>query len=398
MRHVGDLPEIDFQAPEYQATPFKVLADCARRWKIARSTRGVEILDYDLCRHAIVDPRLGTGHPKLMDILGLPEGRALDYKRASISYHNRSPRRRNLRIPVTKLMGPEASERFRKDIKQVITRVVDAIPTDTSVDMITHLCDPIPSAVYCYWTGAPFEDASYVAHTSHTVQQVHTRNPDHTKDIVSAFESLLDFVDNRIKERRADMGDDLLSDLIRATDAGQLSEADLRNWVVKLAEANTDNSSHQIGIALVELASRPDVWARLGAEPSLVPAAVREVMRFHPRSISTSREVMEDMEVEGTTLPKGTPVFANIGAAHWDARHYANPERFDIDRSGEPAHLNFGGGIFSCVGRYAVTMEVEEVISLLAQRHPNLKLEKTTFRHSPLFSSVSELDVTLNPS
>ena len=396
MRHVDDLPEIDFAAPEYQTAPFKMLADCARRWKIARSERGVELLDYDLCRHAIVDRKLGTGHPKLMDVLGLPEGRALDYKRASISYHNRGPRRRNLRIPVTKLMGPEASERFRKDIKHVITRVVDAIPTDTSVDMITHLCDPIPSAVYCYWTGAPFEYASYVARTSHTVQQVHTRDPQHTKNIVAGFEGLLDFVDERIKERRADLKDDLLSDLIRATDAGQLSESDLRNWVVKLAEANTDNSSHQIGIALIELASRPDVWARLGKDPSLVPAAVREVMRFHPRSISTSREVMEDMEIEGTLLPEGTPVFANIGAAHWDARHYADPERFDIDRTDEPPHLNFGGGIFSCVGRYAVTMEVEEVISLLAQRHPNLALKKTGFSHSPIFTSVSDLEVVLD--
>ena len=149
---------------------------------------------------------------------------------------------------------------------------------------------------------------------------------------------------------------------------------------------------------MVELASRPDVWARLGQDPSLVPAAVREVMRFHPRSISTSREVMEDMEIEGTLLPKGTPVFANIGAAHWDARHYAAPDRFDIDRTDEPPHLNFGGGIFSCVGRYAVTMEVEEVISLLAQRHPNLRLDKTGFSHSPIFTSVSALEVTLNGS
>ena len=105
MRHIDDLPEIDFASPEYQTAPFKMLSDCARRWKIARSERGVELLDYDLCRHAIVDRKLGTGHPKLMVVLGLPEGRALDYKRASISYHNRGPVRRNLRIPVTKLMG-----------------------------------------------------------------------------------------------------------------------------------------------------------------------------------------------------------------------------------------------------------------------------------------------------
>jgi cytochrome P450 len=194
------------------------------------------------------------------------------------------------------------------------------------------------------------------------------------------------------------MGDDLLSDLIRATDAGALDQDGLRNWVIKLAEANTDNSSHQIGIALIELASRPAVWARLGADPSLVPAAIREVMRYHPRSISTSREAMEDMVIEGTELPRGTPVFANIGAAHWDGRYYPEPDRFDIDRPADPPHLNFGGGVFSCIGRFAVTMEVEEAVALLARRFPRLRLCRTGFIHSPMFTSVSELTAILDPA
>lgn len=397
MPAIADLPEMDFASEAYAAAPFEVLAEAARRWKIARSARGVELLDYDLCRNAIVDRRLGTGHPKLMEVLGLPEGRPLDYKRDSISFHNRGARRRDLRMPVTKLMGPDATERFREDVRAVVCRVVDAIPESDSVDLFARLCDPIPSAVYCYWVGAPFEDAEFVARASHRVQRVHTRNAGYTEDIVAAFDELIDYVDQRIAIRRADPRDDLLSDLLRAEADGRLDPEDLRNWVVKLAEANTDNSAHQIGIAVIELASRPEVWARLGADPSLVPAAVREVMRFHPRSISTSREVLEDTVIAETPLPRGTPVFANIGASHWDGRYYTNPERFDIDREGEPPHLNFGGGIFSCIGRYAVTMEVEEVVTLLATRYPDLRLERTGFSHSPMFTSVSELEVTLKP-
>ena len=397
MTDIADLPELDFTSDAYAQQPFAVLAEAATRWRVARSPRGVELLDYDLCRNAIIDRRLGTGHPKLMDVLGLPEGRPLDYKRHSISFYNRGARRRDLRLPVTRLMGPDGSERFRDDIRAVVTRVVEAIPTGQSVDLFPALCDPIPSAVYCYWIGAPFEDAGFVARTSHRVQQVHTRNPELTQDIVAAFEALIDYAEARIDARRADLTDDLLSDLIRAEEAGRLTRDDLRNWVIKLAEANTDNSSHQIAIALVELASRPEVWARLGADPTLVPAAVREVMRYHPRTISTSREVLEDTEIADVVLPKGTPVFANIGATHWDPRTYADPHRFDIDRQGEPPHLNFGGGIFSCIGRYAVTMEVEEVIALLAARFPNLRLERYAFAHSPMFTSVTDLAATLDP-
>lgn len=393
-----DLPTLDFASAEYREAPFQTLAGWAQKWKIAQSARGVELLDYDICRKAILDRQLGTGHPKLMHVLGLPEGRPLDYKRNSISFFNRGDRRRDLRRPITGLMSEDAIEGYRSVIKATVRRVVDAIPTDQPVNLIPALCDPIPSALYCHWVGAPFEDAEFVARTSHTVQQVHSRNPDHTPAIVEAFEALIDYVDERIAEARKNPGNNLVSDLIRAEEAGHFSADDLRNWVIKLAEANTDNSSHQIGIALIELVSRPAIWKRLGDDPSLVPQAVREVMRYHPRTISTSREVLEDTEIADKFLPKGTPVFANIGATHWDDRYYANPGELDIDRKDEPPHMNFGGGVFSCIGRFVITVEVEEVISLLAQRHPNLALQKTGFTHSPMFTSVADLIAVLNPA
>ncbi|WP_316648948.1 cytochrome P450 [Ovoidimarina sediminis] len=394
---LSDLPVLDFGSAAYRSAPFETLSEWSQNWKIAQSVRGVELLDYDICRRAILDRRLGTGHPKLMDVLGLPEGRPLDYKRNSISYYNRGDRRRDLRRPVTGLLDEGATEEFRAVIRSIVERVVDAIPTGHSVELIPALCDPIPSALYCHWVGAPFEDAAFVARTSHTVQQVHSRIPEHTPAIVEAFEALIDYVDARIAEARDNPGDNLISKLIRAEEAGQLSSHDLRNWVIKMAEANTDNSSHQIGIAVIELASRPDIWKRLGEDPSLVPQAVREVMRYHPRTISTSREVLEDTEIADTFLPAGTPVFANIGATHWDDRYYAAPDSFDIDRQEEPPHLNFGGGVFSCIGRFVITAEVEEVIRLLAKRFPNLSLEKTGFSHSPMFTSVTDLTVRLDP-
>ncbi len=391
MRAISDLPELDFASDAYTKAPFETLAEYAQNWKLARSVRGVEILDYDLCRKAIIDRRLGTGHPKLMDVLGLPEGRPLDYKRNSISFHNRGERRRQLRRPVTGIMSPTGVENFREEIREIVRRVVDAIPADKPIDLIPVLCDVIPSAVYCNWIGAPFEKAGFVAQASHRVQQVHTRNPDLTDDIIHAFEELIDFVDHHIAIRRAAPADDLLSDLLQSEAAGFLSADDLRNWVIKMAEANTDNSSHQIAIAVIELASRPEVWARLHSDPTLAPAAIKEVMRIHPRTISTSREAMEDMVVADTHIPKGTPVFANIGATHWNERYYHTPEVFDLNRTDEPPHLNFGGGIFSCIGRYFVTIEIEETVAYLAQKYPELSIEKSEFSHSAMFTSVTDL-------
>ena len=396
MSTIADLPEIDFDAAEYHAAPMATLAGFARQSKLGRSKRGIEVFDYDMCRDTILNRSFGTGHPRLMDVLGMPEGPALHYKRNSISFHNRGETRRRLRVPITTLMGPEGSERFRTDIKHVVKLTFDEIEKNTPVDLIAELCDRIPSRVYCYWINAPMEDAEFVSRTSHIVQQVHTRNPETTAEVARGFEELLDYVDRRVAIARQSPGDDLLSDLIRATDAGHLSPDELRNWVVKMAEANTDNSSHQIAIAVIELASRPEVWAELGRDPTLVPQALREVMRYHPRSLSTSRETLEDVEMDGVFIPKGEAIFPNIGAAHWNPNYFAEPEKFDIHRPDKPAHLNFGGGIFSCIGRFAVTIEIEEVIAYMVTHFPDFRLTKSAFSHSPMFTSVTELEGVLD--
>ena len=396
MRSMSELPEIDFGAADYLAAPLQTLAGFAKKFTLGKSKRGIEIFDYDMCRYTILNRSFGTGHPRLMDVLGLPEGPALNYKRQSISFHNRGETRRRLRVPITTLMGPQGSERFRTDIKHVVKVTFDEIERKEPINLITNLCDHIPSRVYCYWINAPMEDSEFVSKTSHIVQQVHTRDPKTTSEVTKGFEELLDYVDRRVAITRQNLGDNLLSDLIRATNAGHLSEDELRNWVVKMAEANTDNSSHQIAIAVIELASRPEVWADLGENTSLVPQALREVMRYHPRSLSTSRETLEDVVMDGIQIPKGEAVFPNIGAAHWNPNYFPNPDVFDIYRPDKPTHLNFGGGIFSCIGRVAVTTEIEEVIAYMVTNFPNLKLTKSEFSHDPMFTSVSKLEAILD--
>jgi cytochrome P450 len=396
MRSMSDLPEIDFGAADYLAAPLPTLAGFAKKFKLGKSKRGIEIFDYDMCRDTILNRSFGTGHPRLMDVLGLPEGPALNYKRQSISFHNRGETRRRLRVPITTLMGPQGSERFRTDIKHVVKVTFDEIERKEPINLITNLCDHIPSRVYCYWIDAPMEDSEFVSKTSHIVQKVHTRDPKTTSQVTKGFEELLEYVDRRVAITRQNLGDNLLSDLIRATNAGHLSENELRNWVVKMAEANTDNSSHQIAIAVIELASRPEVWANLGKNTSLVPQALREVMRYHPRSLSTSREALEDVVMDGIQIPKGEAIFPNIGAAHWNPNYFPNPDVFDIYRPDKPTHLNFGGGIFSCIGRFAVTIEIEEVIAYMVTNFPNLKLTKSEFSHDPMFTSVSKLEAILD--
>ena len=119
-------------------------------------------------------------------------------------------------------------------------------------------------------------------------------------------------------------------------------------------------------------------------------------MRHHPRSLSTSQETLEDVNLVGISLPEGTAVFANIGTAHWNENYFPNPDQFDINHPDKPAHLNFGGGVFSCIGRFAVTIEIEEVIAYLAAHFLVLRNTKSVFSHSAMFTSVTALAAVLD--
>ena len=193
MKTMAELPEIDFKSKEYLSSPLETLAEYAKLFKVGQSERGVEILDYNLCRDTILDRRFGTGHPKLMKVLGMSDGPALNYKKNSISFHDRGETRRKLRIPLTQLMGPSGSERFRVDIKKVVESTFNDISENMNVDLIEVLCDQIPSKVYCYWLDAPQKDSEFVSRTSHIVQQVHTRDPKTSAEVAVGFENLLKF-------------------------------------------------------------------------------------------------------------------------------------------------------------------------------------------------------------
>ena len=140
MLSISDLPRIDFHSNEYLTKPLETLANLSKKLKVGKSERGVEILDYNLCRGSILDRRFVTGHPKLMKVLGLEEGPALNYKKNSISFHDRGETRRRLRMPIDKLMGPKGSERFRDDIRHVVKKTFQELPKNREVDLIKFLC------------------------------------------------------------------------------------------------------------------------------------------------------------------------------------------------------------------------------------------------------------------
>jgi cytochrome P450 len=395
MRNISELPFIDYQDAAYAKAPFRWLAERAAEHKIARSERGVEILDYNMCRGMLLDRALGTDHGNLVERMGLPEGRALEFKRRTILTQNRGDTRKRLRSALTGLIGPSQAAQMRKEFRGVIDALIDDLP-DGPFDLKYAVADLVPAGVYCHWVKAPIGDARFVSDMSETVLKIFRRDPSLTPEIVAAYDKLFAYAKDKIAARRLDLSDDFISRLIRVQEAGDLSEDELEDFVVMLIEASTDNTAHQTAIAVERLCAMPNVWRAIGKDPSLVDGAVREVMRLWPRSISTSRTALWDTEFADVAIPKGTSMFASFGAAHRQADIFDDPHNFKMDRAERPMHMNFGGGAFSCLGQFVASIEVSEAVSALAQRFPNLTIENSEKDYSPMFQMISRLDVKPN--
>lgn len=394
MRSIADLPFIDYADPAYVASPYEWLAERAKSNRIARSERGVELLGYHLCRAFVLDRTMGTDHGNLVEKMGIPESRALTFKRRMLLTQNRGEVRQRLRGALTGLIGPKQAGDLRQGIKDVVATLLDSLPSG-EVDLKHTFADLVPAAVYCNWVDAPISDARWVSEMSETVLAIFRRDPSLTPRIVAAYDELFAYAADRITMRKQAMGDDFLSRLIRVQQAGGLSEGELEDFAVMLIEASTDNTAASIAIAIDRLTAQPGVWSAIAADPALAGPAVREAMRLWPRSISTSRTALEDTAIEDVAIPKGASIFASFGAAHRQPDVFENPHDFDLTRPERPPHMNFGGGAFACLGQFVATIEVEEAISQLAARYPNLKVKHAERDYTPMFQSLRRLDVSL---
>jgi cytochrome P450 len=137
--------------------------------------------------------------------------------------------------------------------------------------------------------------------------------------------------------------------------------------------AGHETTMNLIGNGMLALLSNPDQLARLHAEPTLVPNAVEEMLRFDGPVHLTGRVAREDMEIAGVTVPKGGQVSTLLAAANRDPNRFPDPSRFDVARD-DVHHLTFSGGVHYCLGAALARLEGQVVFDRVLARFPRLEL------------------------
>jgi cytochrome P450 len=167
----------------------------------------------------------------------------------------------------------------------------------------------------------------------------------------------------------------VLSDMLHTQppDGERLSKAEVLANLKLILLGGMQEPGHALGIALWALLQHPEALAELRAHPQLLDGAVEEALRWHSPVGTQTRQVTERTEVAGVTLEPGTVIAAVLASANQDERHWQQPERFDIHRTG--AHAAFGLGAHHCAGASLARHEVRLPLRLLLERLPRLRLD-----------------------
>jgi cytochrome P450 len=282
-----------------------------------------------------------------------------------------------LRRLVNPALSPRAVERYRPAMRGFLEQLLGEAPADGRLDFVAAFAKPYPSLVIAEVMGAPLTDAPRLHHWSNWIQRQFDAGSLMTERelIEQAVAEFYAYEDELIAARRSTPGDDLISTLIKAEDAGdRLSHDELRNLVLNILVGGVDTSQSQLAHAIRLLAEHPEQWEQLRADPvGLALAAVDEALRYEPITPFTARITTDQVEYRGVGFPPGSIVLVSAWHANRDG---IGDDRFDIaaDRPRARA-LTFGAGIHYCVGANLARAEMQEALAFLAERVSRVTLD-----------------------
>lgn len=235
-------------------------------------------------------------------------------------------------------------------------------------DLVRDLAVPFPVRVIADLLGIPPSMFERFRAWSEAVVTTFSLTPD-PAGAGAAMEEMSAFFADVVADRRRLPGDDLVSLLVQRGGEGEepLSVPELVSFCFLLLIAGNETTTNLLGNALLVLFERPDLEARLRADPSLVPAFVEEVLRYDAPVQSLFRGLAEPATLAGVDLPEGARVMVLLGAANRDGRRYDRPDDVRLERflHGTPDHVGFGSGIHLCLGAALARMEARVALTTL---------------------------------
>ena len=288
------------------------------------------------------------------------------------------PAHTRLRRPTSRAFTPRRVAAMEARIRATVDELLDAVDPAAPFDLVAALTFPLPASIVFSFMGVPERDwARLKDWCGHRATLAWGRPAPHEQvehaESMAAYRGYL----RELVAAKADArGDDYASALlaIHDEDPEALTHEEIASILFSLSFAGHETTNNLIGNLVRRLLEDRSRWEAIVADPSLIPGAVDETLRFDTSVPVWRRVTTSPVTLGGVDLPEGAKLFLWLAATGRDGAVFPDPDRFDPQREGAHHHLAFGKGIHYCVGASSLPSEARLAIAGLARRFPDLRL------------------------
>lgn len=352
---------------------------------------------------AIVGDRSLWRHPSHAEtgsfvqlVLQQPEGIRDVYTKAQSILFLDDPDHSRIRLPLAKALYARVSA-MKPRVDRIVGEVLDRVEGRPRFDLMADVALPIPILVIARILGVDEARLAEFRQWSEAsiLSLMPIRSEEETRRMVEGMNALADYFADLMRARDAEPQDDLVSDMMKLRREGaEITEAELIVNLSSLLVGGNLTTTDLIGNGMWLLLTHRAEFEKLKRDPSLVAAAVEEMLRYESPVDATDRIAPEPREFGGCPVKSHQSLLVSLRAANRDPSVFADPDRFDITRNHAP-HVAFGGGAHICIGAPLARVEAQAAIGQLVARFPNLRLaeQNLEWRTLPFFRGLQRLIV-----
>jgi cholest-4-en-3-one 26-monooxygenase len=289
------------------------------------------------------------------------------------------PQHTRQRAFVNRGFTPRMIGRLEDHITQICQDLIDDVRNRGSADFVTDIAAPLPLQVICELVGAPLEDRDRISQLSnHLVgaDDPEFQSPTGQRLQHAAALEIYAYAGQLAERRRARPEDDIVTRLLQPNEAGEvLTDDEFDLFFLLLTVAGNETTRNAASGGMLAFFEHPEQWQRLIDDPSLIPAAAEEIVRWVSPVNMFRRTATCDTELGGQRIAEGDKVVVFYSSANRDGSAFTGPGEFDAGRDPNP-HVGFGGGgPHFCLGKHLAVLELRVLLATLIERMPDITLD-----------------------
>ncbi len=395
--------------PGFLDDPYPYWAQLRSTRPVCRARNGMWVLTgYREVEAALRDPRFSSQQARMhtrLRMLGQPAAESMERVFGRSMLHLDPPEHTRLRRVVNGSFSHRRIARMRPVIEHIVEGLIDEVAEDRTMDFVADFAYPLPVTVIFERFGIPFADRPALArlirrHREGRLRLVseQAREADADAPPVSsgsaalatmeqtAFE-LCEYLAALLRRKASAPEDDFLSELahdgsVDADEQDGLDDAERIGTAMLLLIAGQETTINLLGNGMLALMRHPDQLQRVASDDSLISPAIEEMIRVDTPIQVVPRVLVADVEFGAQCILASSEILVVLAAANHDPDRFADPDRFDVSRTGNN-HVGFGAGVHHCLGAHLARVEAEIAIRTLLRRCPNLSLSETRLHWRP---------------